>query len=98
MNEIAVDKPFLAECLGLEEWPADLPLDTQFEQMAARAITDAFRPIAAAGNPVTAKIAISNAESWITAAYSLGRFRGETDERARWEAKIRTMFGLQETR
>lgn len=91
---IAVDKPFLAQCLGLPEWPADVPLDTVFDQMAARAITDAHRPPYKNNRENLAKSAIINTHEWIKEAYEMGVCAGKRCEREQWEQKITTMFGF----
>jgi hypothetical protein len=93
MNDIAVDEPFLAKCLGLSEWPQHAPITSVFRQIAARTITDAFRPESISGE-IKAGTSIYNAEAWIKRAYEMGRKAGQEEECEQWEQKIIRLFGL----
>lgn len=92
LNKIAVDEKALAKAFGLEEWPECMPLHTFTWQrrMAARAITDS----ALGPHSTTPADRLSNAQSWINHAYQEGVDFGKRIERASWQAKIRTLFGL----
>lgn len=89
LNKIAVDEKLLAKAFGLEEWPENLPLDTWQRRMAARAITDSMPH-----SPDNPADRLSNAQSWINHAYQEGIGLGKRIERASWQTKIRTLFGL----
>lgn len=96
-RDIAVDKSSLAKCFGLSEWPVDVPLNQEFQQMAARVITDAFQALTTEHSfNSKAYCAIYNAESWIKDAYKMGLEAGRRSEREAWEWKITRLFGLSE--
>ncbi len=82
---IAVDEKKLAKALGFDEWTE--PLHNDHQRMAARVITDSHDQRAA-------DIALSNATSWIKAAYDSGQAAGIALERRAWHAKIGFMFDV----
>lgn len=92
-----VDEQFLAKCLGFKEWPKHVLIQNDDQCMAARVITDAFRPSSLSRDgELDPSISLSNATSWIAVARRKGLDEGIALERKAWERKILKMFAIRE--
>jgi len=90
----AVDYKFLASCFELKSWPKEDEAINEYQAMAFRVITDAFRPDSIS-NKLSPNIIKHNATVWIKQAREMGFSAGIESERRSWKDKIRKMFGVE---